>query len=230
MKSNILNSLGILSVILFYACGTDSVETIPASAYVSHLKSESLNIEIGNKGNPFDAIGSEYRDFLSDYKSGNYNPQNYADIQVIVNTLTNGSQLPATEQLLSLCMNNPDLAMSQILEQSGLSMEGRELLEEFVADYSNLSELPFSSAYDQLVALENAVGNSVTLPDQDQRVILSVASITRYSLYHSCCEDTDWKKSVGNIIAAVAGAVENNSQAIQYPLITSIAGLEKIQF
>jgi len=234
MKSIILTPFGILSAILFCACATDTEETVSATGYASYYKSSGS--DIGNMANPYDNIGLQYRNFLTAYKSGNFNADSFAAIQAIVQGLTNGTQLlgagggTATQELLSRCMNSPETALSLILEQSNLSQGGKDALSGFINNYENLSQEPFSLAYSEIVAMENAVSSSTTLPDYDQRVILTVASITRYSLYHSCCEDTDWKKSVGNIIAAVAGAMENDSCAIQYPLVTSIAGFEKIQF
>lgn len=230
MKSIILIPFGILSAILFCSCGADTEEAVPTAVYMPHLKSFSSDIDISNKANRYDTIGVKYRNFLSAYKSGNYNPGSYMEIKAIVESLTNSYQLAETQELLSTCMSDPTLAMSQVLEQSNLSLQCKELLGGFINNYQKLSEQPFSSADNQIVAFEDAVNTSLTLTDQDQLIILSVTSITRYSLYQSCCEDTDWGKSVGNIVAAMAGAIESNSRVVQYPLITSIAGLEKIQF
>lgn len=236
MKSIISIPFGILSAILFCACSSDSGETLLAVAYTPPLKSLSSDtVTIGNKDNPYDDIGLQYRNLLSAYKDGNYSPDTYTDILNVVEVLTNSSLPPQTDSptrdLLALCMNNSEAAINLIVQQSALSQNGRGIVSEFIANYEDLGMQPFSSAYSEIVAIEAYVSSSVTLPDFDKRVILSVTSITRYSLYHSCCEDTDWKKSVGNIVAALAGAIETNtSRSIQYPLTTSIAGLEKVQF
>jgi hypothetical protein len=232
MKSVFLIPLGILSAISFYGCASDAEEAVSSASYIPNVK--SLGPVIGNSANPYDTVGLEYSNYLSAYKDGRYEPNSYPDVQAIVAKLTSDPTITQQDNilraLLTACISNPPIALEQILQQSGLSENGRQIISDFIASYQALSDQPFSSAYNSIVVMENTVSGSTALPSDDKRIILSVASFTRYSLYHSCCYDTDWRKSVGNVIAALAGAVENRSATIQYPLITSIAGLEQVQF
>ncbi len=226
--------MGLLSVILF-ACTTetdplnsiDSIDNKPDTYF------KKLGNSAGNGANPYDGIGQSYRNALSLYKVSSHKPDNYEDLLLLVQNLSGGaSEITSdstTQQLLASCMNTPDAALEQVLQNPSLSEPAVTILSDFFDNYSYWASEPFGKAYSDIIAIENTTLNSATLSDEEQRIILAVTSITRYSLHHSCCEDTDWGKSVGNIIAALAGALESNQAAVEYPLITSIAGLEKIQ-
>lgn len=228
--------MGLLSVILF-ACTTetdqlnsiDSIENKPDTYFVK------LGNSAGNGANPYDATGQSYRNALSLYKTGVHIPGNYEDIVLLVQNLLGsmptitGTATTTQQQLLAACVTTPDTALEQVLQNPSLSEPAVIILSDFFNNYSHWASEPFGKAYSDIIAIENSTLNSATLSDEEQRIILAVTSITRYSLHHSCCEDTDWGKSVGNIIAALAGALESNEAAVEYSLITSIAGLEKIQ-
>lgn len=228
--------MGLLSVILF-ACtnetdqlnSIDSIENKPDTYFVK------LGNSAGNGANPYDGIGQSYRNALSLYKTEVHIPGNYQDIVLLVQSLLGsmptitGTATTIQQQLLAACMTTPDTALEQVLQSPSLSEPAVTILSDFFDNYSHWASEPFGKAYSDIIAIENTTLNSATLSDEEQRIILAVTSITRYSLHHSCCEDTDWGKSVGNIIAALAGALESNQAAVEYPLITSIAGLEKIQ-
>ncbi|PZR16207.1 MAG: hypothetical protein DI539_17910 [Flavobacterium psychrophilum] len=224
--------MGILSVMLLIACTEGDQQLLPETPNTSvSLKSSQVIIE--NKSNPYDAIGQDYRNFLSSYKTGTYSPSNYAAVVNSVNALTGFTALSSgnvqLRLLLNGCMNTPEITLSTLLQNSNLSPAAKDLLTDFINSYQKLANEPFSSAYDDIVLTETEVSNSNLLIADERRILLTVTSVVRYSLYHSCCEDTDWEKSVGNIVAFAAGALENNELALQYALITSIAGLENIQ-
>lgn len=228
--------MGLLSVILF-ACTTEtdqlnSIDNIENKTDIYFVK---LGNSAGNGANQYDASGQSYRNALSLYKTGVHIPDNYEDIVLLVQNLLGsmptitGTATTTQQQLLAACMTTPDIALEQVLQSPSLSEPAVTILLNFFDNYSHWASEPFGKAYSDIIAIENTTLNSATLSDEEQRIILAVTSITRYSLHHSCCEDTDWGKSVGNIIAALAGAMESNQAAVEYSLITSIAGLEKIQ-
>jgi hypothetical protein len=231
MKIVNLIPMGILSVMLL-ACTneTDQLNTV-ASQQNTYLK--TLDNNAGNENNLFDASGQSYRSGLSLYKEGGHKPNNYDDILLLVQNLSGGALATTvdstTQQLLASCMDTPNAALEQVLQSPSLGQSAVTILYDFFANYDLLASKPFGKAYSDIIAIENSTLNSAALSDEEQRIIFVVTSITRYSLHHSCCEDTDWGKSVGNIIAALAGALESNQAAVEYSLITSIAGLEKIE-
>lgn len=221
----------VLTSILCFACSDDTEQMLTKSHNkVTFLKSGVATID--NPANPFDAIGQSYRDYLDTYKSGAYSPQSYSDVCTIVNMLSAGQTVDnslETELLLAACVSTPISTTSALLQASGLSDKVKTVLYDFILDYDRLAQQSFSEAYNDIVLLEGSVLSSTVLSTNEKRIIFSVTAMTRYSLYHSCCEDTDWEKSVGHIVAAMAGAMESNSQALKYSLITKIIGLEKIQ-
>ncbi len=231
MKSVNLIPMGILSVMLL-ACTseTDQRNTV-ASQQTTYLK--ALGNNAGNGTNPYDASGQSFTNGLSLYKASSHKPDNYEDLLLLVQDLSGHASETTndqtTQQLLASCMNTPDTALEQVLQSPSLSQSAVTILSDFLDSYDLLASKPFGKAYSDIIAVENSTLNSPGLSDEEQRIIFVVTSITRYSLHHSCCEDTDWGKSVGNIIAALAGALESNQAAIEYSLITSIAGLEKIE-
>lgn len=231
MKTTILILMGIVSVTLLIACTEDSQQILQETpnAPVS-LKSSQVIIE--NKSNPYDGTGVAYRNYLSSYKTGGYSPSNYVAVVNSVNALTPFTALPSgntqVNQLLNACLNTPGDTLNTLLLSSDLSPAAQDILTEFINSYQKFADEPFSRAYDDIVLTEAEVSNSTALTTYERRILLTVTSVTRYSLYHSCCEDTDWEKSVGNIVAFAAGALETDNLALQYALITSIAGLENI--
>lgn len=221
----------VLTSILCFACSDDTEQMLTNS----HHKTTFLKLgvaKIDNPANPFDTVGQSYRDYLNIYKLGAYSPQSYSDVRTIVNALTLGQGVgnsQETQLLLAGCFNAPISTTTALLQASGLSDKAKTVLSDFILDYDRLSQQSFNTAYDEIVLLEGSVSTSAVLTTNEKRIIFSLTAMTRYSLYHSCCEDTDWEKSVGHIVAAMAGTLESNSQAIKYSLITKIAGLEKIQ-
>lgn len=232
MKSVITIPTGLFLATVLLACTEEPVQS-PSTATLLYAKVKSSDRTAQNAANPYDDVGYAYISLLSSYKAGNYNPAGYSDLLAIANTLQPATGSPvgntATQILLGSCVNNPEATLAIVLQQSSLSPAARNILSDLVDDYDKLADEPFSQAYDTITAIESAAGNSTALQGDELRVIYTITSMVRYSLYHSCCEDTDWEKSVGNIVAAVAGSLENNNLALRYSLITSIAGLEQIQ-
>ena len=230
MKSVTSILLGISTTILLCACADETGEPLTKVAEPIHYKSLST---AANKTNPYDHLGIQYVELLEAYKMGDYQPSDFAAVDALVKTLmyqaSSTQSLPSKQGLLSSCVNNPMQTLGNLLTASYLSADAKSILSGFAEDFTTLSAVPFVQAYTAIAAIENTVINSGTMSPDDQRVILTIASILRYSLYHSCCEDTDWGKSVGNIVAATAGAIERSDLAVEYALITSVAGLEKIQ-
>lgn len=232
MKSVITLPAGLFLATVLFAC-TDEPAQSPVPVAQLYAKVKSSDRTAQNLDNPYDDIGYAYTTLLDSYKTGNYNPTGFSDLLTIANILqpATGSPLGNTETqvLLGECINNPQSKLAALLQQSSLSPAARAILSDLVTNYEKLADEPFSEAYETITAIESTTGSDTGLQGDELRIVYTVTAMTRYSLYHSCCEDTDWEKSVGNIVAAVAGSLESSNRALQYSLITSIAGLEQIQ-
>jgi len=232
MKNVFLIPAGLLSAVLCIACSQDIgevVNTTDNNAF--NLKSAVATVE--NKSNPFDSVGLDYRVLLSSYQSLDSSPGTVAEISEIVSLLMGEKAVvsdPAMQVLLSGILSHPQDSLISIFQDSGLSNDAKTVLSGFVANFYTLSLQPFPEAYNEILTIENAVNSSLSIPENDKRVILTVTSLARYSLYHECCEDTDWDTSVGNIVAAIAGAIQDRNLAIQYILSTRILQHEGVTF
>ncbi len=226
MKSVNLIPMSILSVVLSSCTHEpDHLNAVAQDATYSKMS----GIAAGNTANPYDDVGQTYKDLLISYKFGNYAPKDYGAVVKIVTILT-GRPVSATLQgTLATIISNPEVAANSILSSSELSTAARNIVSGLIEDYDRLSAQPFDTTFNEITVIESGVLSNPALPAYDRRVLLSLTSVTRYALYHSCCEDTDWEKSVGNIVAALAGTLENNADGVTCALVTSIAGLEKIQ-
>lgn len=231
MKKVIRTPFGMLSLIFFCACSGDVEEINHRSAIPFTLKTA---MAVGNTANPYDNIGEHFTSLLSNYKMADYSPLSYPDVTAIVGVLTKDQsideELLEEQELLSLCVSHPYDTTDSLLDQSGLSQQARIIVSGLIGDFDQLSAQPFDVSYLELVTREEGINASVTLTQREKRVALSLASVIRHSLYHSCCEDTDWEKSVGNIAAALAGGLENDRLLVAYPLATSIISLEEIDY
>lgn len=222
---------GLLSAVLLMSCSSNTELTPTEAIYGQTMKSTALQAE--NKLNPYDSIGRNYREFLSEYQNTGYNPTTFSAVLTAVATIM-GNKAVAIDNneqvLLSTSISSPSLSLTAVLANSTLSQSAKDYLTTFVDYFATLREQPFASAYTEIVNFENTVTNSIALTMNDKRILFSITSLARYSLDHSCCEDTDWETSVGNIVAATAGALTDSDRAIHYLLITRIAQHENITF
>jgi len=235
MKKVNLPFAGLLLVALLCSCSSeDSPETFDPNTKDVTASSRLGAIVAGNKSNPIDFAGENYRSTLSEYQSGNYNLDSLAAVITLVNSLTGTTTLTTTapddttEALLTASIQSPKATLAVILEQSSLSTEARDLLSGFVDGFNSLKAKPFEEIYPEIVSLENTISGSGTLTATDKNALLTVTSIARHSLSNKCCEDTDWETSVGNIVAATAGALVSTDLAVQYTLITRIGEYELV--
>jgi len=235
MKKVNLPFAGLLVVALLCSCSSDDDLEI----FNSEPKSGPTNVRLGalmpgNKSNPSDFAGESYRSTLSDYQSGDYSPASLAEVGAIVDALrglpiiTTTYVDDTTNELLAAIIDSPEATFISILHESGLSQNAKDILSDFVVGFDSLKANPFEEIYPEIVSLENTISDSGSLNAYDKTVLLTVASIARHSLSNKCCEDTDWETSVGNIVAATAGALINADTAIRYTLITRIAEYELV--
>jgi len=233
MKNVNFPSLSLLVVTLLCSCSPeDSTDTLHPNAQDKPIHLKLGTIAPGNKSNAYDSAGESYREVLSEYQSGNYAPESLTAIKAIVNELTGSPTIMATgdttDPLLSDIIQYPETSLSTILLQSELSQNAKDILSDFVAGFEVLKAKSFDDIYIEIVSQETTISDLASLTTNDKRVLLTVMSIARYSLSNKCCEDTDWETSVGNIVAATAGALISSDIAIRYTLITRIGEYELV--
>jgi len=226
---------GLLVVALLCSCSPqDNLDTIKTNAINGSETFKTGATAPGNKLNTYDSAGESYRELLTIYQSGTHSPESLPAVRAIVNgltstpTTTTTSTNDATDALLSDIIQSPEATFVTILQQSGLSQNAKDILSDFVAGFGALKAKPFEAIYTEIISQETTINDLDSLTTNDKRVLLTVMSIARYSLSNKCCEDTDWETSVGNIVAATAGALISTDLAVRYTLITRIGEYELV--
>jgi hypothetical protein len=221
-----------ISLCFLISCSADSdVNTFEINDNVSS-QSKILLFSPANKANPFDSKGKEYYDALIVYQKQNQFPNSITEItdqirfvssQFEKGRITSRSVISFNETIVASIMSDPDNSMIQIVQSSLLVSAAKASLINFLQDLIAQRQLEFSIAYGYIVAYEDTVLESNTMSEDDKETILTVTSISRYSLYsESERKDRDWEKSAGNRIAKPF--FSNNETSI----ISVIALLDKL--
>jgi hypothetical protein len=221
-----------ISLCFLISCSADSdVKTSEINDNVSS-QSKILLFSPAKKTNPFDSKGKEYYDALIVYQKQNKFPNSITEItdqirfvssQFEKGRITSRSVISFNETIVASIMTDPDNSMIQIVQSSLLGSAAKVSLINFLQDLIAQRQLEFSIAYGYIVAYEGTVLESVTMSEDDKETILTVTSISRYSLYsESERKDRDWEKSAGNRITKPF--FSNNETSI----ISVIALLDKL--
>lgn len=185
-----------------------------------------------NYSNPYESMGVLHNEVLSQYMELEIPPQELETIALRVQLLMNQHQgafgifqaswidLSAIEAILE----NPETSLEDILSNSNLSSGAKNSLYDFIDTLLLMSDEEFSEIFAFITAYESDVINHVNLTAMEKEVILTVTSIVRHSIYfEKGRDDGDWVTSVGNIVAAIKGALAGDLSAVQYALITGLA-------
>jgi len=191
---------------LLISCSTDSDVNTPESYDVTPVSNDISFPE--NKANPLDYKGKLYYDALITYEQQNQFPNSIKEASSQLRFIsskfqnspaTNKSIIPFTDEIVASIMADPDNSMILIVENSSLSSEAKSSLITFLQALIIHRESEFTIAYDYIVAYENTIIQSTTWSQDDRDTILTVSSISRYSLYsESERKDRDWETSAGN--------------------------------
>lgn len=173
---------------------------------ISELKENLPNPH--NTANPFDFKGKEYYDALLCYLKQNEYPNSTSQIADQIRFLsfqftkednTKRSIIPFTDEIVESIMADPDQSMILIVQNSELSNWTKASLIHFLQGLMDRRESEFSLICAYIMNYENNVIANSSLSQDDSETILTVTSISRYSLY---CEadrkDRDWDKSGAN--------------------------------
>lgn len=193
---------------LLFSCTSDSdFNLFEDNQSVINTSTENL-ISPENTSNPFDYIGKKYYDALLKYQQQNHYPNSIAEMtkQMVAmraqfkkapNTYKN--VIPFTDEIVESIMADPDNRMISIVQNSELSTSAKTSLVNFLQGLIIKRPLAFSISYDYIVDYEDTVLANSLMSEEDNETILTVTSISRYSLYSEVeRKDHDWDKSSGN--------------------------------
>lgn len=207
MKKNILC---IVFTILMISCSTDS-ESNP-SEYIDTLKeANTISVVPENKANPFDFKGSLYYNALILYRENKRAPNSITtiteQIQFISGKFNSASKtsknlLVFDDQIVQSIMHDPDNIMINIVQGSSLATSVKSNLTSFLQNLILHRHDEFDVICSYIISYENVVLENGVLTEDEKDTILTITSISRYSLYSETQrKDRDWETSVGSKIS-----------------------------
>ena len=161
-----------------------------------------------NRANYIDAVGENYTVALNEFNQHNDFPNSIKEMGNQIRFLskqfkpkrqTTKRIIPFTDDMVQAIMNDPDNCMIAIVEDSSLSLGVKAGLIEFLQSLIGQREGDFISTYEFIVAYENTVIADSSIDVDEKDTLLTVTSISRYSLYSEAeRKDRDWETSVAS--------------------------------
>lgn len=190
------------------SCSDDSDPNQTKLNGVSPEKLTSSTITPENKLNPFDKKGLLFYNALQDYQAVNSFPNSIGEItnqvkflsrQIAKRSNTQKGVITFNDSIVEAIMSDPDSNMIQIVQNSALSTNAKSTLISFLQGLINHRQVDFAVSYAYIVDYEETVIDDDPFDDDETETILTVTSISRYSLYsESERKDKDWDLSAGN--------------------------------
>ncbi|HEU4791360.1 MAG TPA: hypothetical protein VFS71_16855, partial [Flavobacterium sp.] len=164
-----------------------------------------------NMANPLDLKGKTFYEALELYHLKNRFPNSIDEITSQIKfvsakmgskTITSKSIIVFNDDIVQSIMSDPDNMMVSIVQSSSLGSAAKTDLIVFLQNLISRRQLEFDVNYNFIVSYENTVILNQTFSADDKDTILTVTSISRYSLYsESERKDRDWETSVGSKMA-----------------------------
>lgn len=193
---------------LLISCSADS-DFNPLEMEESAITKSGRNfLNPSNSANPFDFKGEKYYNALTNYWEANQYPNSIAQITDQISFLAsqfkngsfnNRSVISFTDEIVQSIMDDPDNSMIMIVQNSTLSNSAKTSMVNFLQVLIEKRQLEFSTSYNYITDYEDTVITNTSLNQDDSETILTVTSISRYSLYSETQrKDRDWDKSGAN--------------------------------
>ena len=176
-----------------------------------NVKKQSLETDISefpaNNRNHYDSIGKEFYKTLNLYYAEKQFPNSINEISNQIKFISfnitknsNTSKLIVfNDEIVEAIMSDPDNMMITIVQNSSLGISAKTNLINFLQTLIIQRQEEFNVIYEFIVSYENTVVDNNALSDDEKETLLSVTSISRYSLYsESERKDRDWEKNVGS--------------------------------
>lgn len=205
MKIFLINAL---LLCLLTSCSTDSDFNQSELYNASSEKSASIELSPANKLNPFDYKGLMFYNALNEYYTSNMAPNSIAEITAQIKYLscqidkrknTRKRIIAFNDSIVEAIMSDPDNSMIDIVQSSGLSANAKINVISFLQGLISHRQSDFSVSYGYVVSYEGAIIEDNLFDDDETETILTITSISRYSLYsESERKDKDWDLSAGN--------------------------------
>lgn len=193
---------------LLTSCSTDS--DFNSSGLNSTTLEESKNVQTGpeNRLNPFDKEGILYYNAFVAYQGDKQLPKSveemteqikYISSQIEKKKNTQKRIIVFNDSIVESIMADPDNYMINIVQSSQLTAYAKGNVINFLQGLINQRQLDFTVSYNYIVDYEGTVIDDTSLDADERETILTITSISRYSLYSETeRKDKDWDLSAGN--------------------------------
>lgn len=234
MKNLLLFAVVLASLLI--SCTNDSHfdETgILNNNIISYKKTNKLNQTPGpeNPANAFDYTGKIHNEILDVYLSGNYSANTATEIAQKVDSIATlnseflslEANIPINFSEIQSIIDAPQSQLQQEIAACPMTNNAKNCLSNFM-DSLQLWEIDeYAVIHQSVISWENSVINNPQFSSEEKRIILTSSSIARHSMYYAKeRKDKDWETSVGNRAAAVQGAVNNCSTAINRSIVAGL--------
>ncbi|OXA74246.1 hypothetical protein B0A67_00210 [Flavobacterium aquidurense] len=191
---------------LLASCSNDS-DFDPLLIENSDETVPNLKMNPENQRNYFDFKGKAYYDVLVDYQSNNQFPNSIDQMSLQIRYLkshiekknTQKSKIIFNDSIVESIMADPDNCMINIVQNSQLTSTAKGTLINFLQGLINHRQLDFTTSYNYIVGYEETIIDSSSFDEDESETILTITSISRYSLYSEAeRKDKDWDLSAGN--------------------------------
>jgi len=190
--------------IFLISCSSDS----DFSAAENELPAEKKYQPAENIHNPYDKKGKEIYEKLNAFYEKNKIPNSYSELADQINFISgrhNAENLKSsrliefTDEIVKSIMEDPDNNMILIVQGSILGSYAKANLITFLENLIMQRQQEFSISFNYIIDYESDVIADTDLTPDETETILTVASISRYSLYSAEeRKDRDWETSVGS--------------------------------
>lgn len=193
-------------------------------------KRNEKNPEPANSANPYDYAGVAHNEVLEILLDGGYSFETVDQVCCRVNLFTSQNSHfsglspeggASASQVINLAQH---IDTATAIASLSLSDPAKAELASFITALSWKKDEKYKSLHSFITAFEGSIMDKNALTTNDKKVILTVASVARYSLYYGKKrKDRDWDTSVANLTACSAGAEQNVIASVTMSLSTGIS-------
>lgn len=203
--------------LFFISCSSDSNFTESENEALS----EKMYQLPANNDNPYDKKGKEIYEKLNTFYGKNKIPNSYSELADQINFISgrpltksfkNSRLIEFTDEIVESIMEDPDNNMIYIIQGSTLGAYAKASLINFLQNLIIQRHEEFNITYNYITDYESAILTDSILDVDETETILTVASISRYSLYSAEeRKDRDWETSVGSRPAKILFTVKESA-------------------
>lgn len=176
-----------------------------------------------NNDNPYDKKGKEIYEKLNAFYEKNKIPNSYSKLAEQINFISgrpiaksckSSRLIEFTDEMVESIMADPDNNMIFIIQGSAMGAYAKASLINFLQNLIIQRQQEFSITYNYIADYESTILADSILDLDETETILTVASISRYSLYSAEeRKDRDWETSVGSRPAKIPFTAKESALA-----------------